>query len=251
MIKFLKPVKRAFTPSLEQPKSGMDKETVLKKIAEVPFWWHHIELGYGIVTPGHYWGGNPEILPLLLEKLDLPKDMSGKSVIDIGAWDGYFSFAVEKRGASKVLAIDNLYRMVKEGKHLDKGTKPFEIAKEILASKVEYKIMDVYDLSQETVGKFDITLCLGVVYHLKNPLLALEKISSITNELVIIESEFINKWRNIPIAKFIETEFNKDPTCWWIPNKACLEAMVRSVGFRRVKSTIWQKNRIIVKGYKI
>lgn len=103
--------------------------------------------------------------------------------------------------------------MEKEGKFLDMGNKGFEIAKEILASKVEYKIMDVLDLTPETVGMFDITLCLGVIYHVKNPILALEKVASITNEMVIIESCFINKEGNIPLAQFIKTEFQRGPYC--------------------------------------
>lgn len=74
----------------------MDKETIMKKVAEIPFWWHHIELGYGIVTPGHYWNGRFDILQLLLEKLDLSKDLSGKSVIDIGAWDGFSALKLKK-----------------------------------------------------------------------------------------------------------------------------------------------------------
>jgi len=254
MLKFLKH-RRTLTSSLAPPKSGIDKDTILRKIAEVPFWWHHIELGYGIVTPGHCWECSYETQRLLLEKLDLPKDLSGKSVLDIGAWDGFFSFEAEKRGASKVLAIDKLYRMEKEGKSLDKGTKGFEIAKEILASKVEYKIMDVMDLSPESVGKFDIVLCLGVIYHLKDLIRALEKIASVTNEMVIIESLFMNKGGNVPIAQFVETKLHGDPTVWWIPNRACLEAMVRSVGFKKVQSTVWKKQivggegRIIVKGH--
>jgi len=256
MVKLLKAWKKAYTSSLAPPKSGMDKETILRMIAEVPFWWHHIELGYGIVTPGHWWNGRFDIQRLLLEKLDLPKDLRGKSVLDVGAWDGFFSFEVEKRGASRVLAIDNLYRMEKE-KFLDTGTKGFEIAKKILTSKVEYKVMDVCDLTPESVGKFDITLFLGVIYHLKNPVLALENIASVTDEMVIMESCSINKGGNIPLAEFVETEFQGDPTVWWIPNQACLEAMVRRVGFKKISSVKWRggrishMGRIIVKGYKV
>lgn len=250
MVKFFKCVKRTFTPSLAPPKSGLDKEAIMKRIEEVPFWWHHIELGYGIVTPGHCWGGRPDILCLLLEKLDLPNDLCGKSVVDIGAWDGFFSFEVEKRGASKVLAIDKCHRMFKEGQFLDARTKGFEIAKEILASKVEYKIMDVLDLTPD-IGTFDIALCLGLIYHLENPILALKKIASVTKEMVVIESEVLDKGGNIPLAQFIETVYHGDPTVWWIPNRACLEAMVCSVGFKRIHSLKWRRSRIIVKGYKV
>lgn len=119
------------------------------------------------------------------------------------------------------------------------------------------EIMDILDLTPETVGMFDVTLCLGIIYYAKNPILALEKIASVTDEMVIIESCVINKGGNIPLAEFVETEFQGDPTVWWIPNQACLEAMVRRVGFKKISSVKWRggrishMGRIIVKGYKV
>jgi tRNA (mo5U34)-methyltransferase len=151
---------RRISVSQDPPPSGMDKETVFKKIAEVPFWWHYIEVGYGIVTPGHQ---NPPDHPSgpknYLYHLQLPEDLSGKSVLDIGAWDGFFSFEVEKRGAARVLAIDNFYRDKLE----HTGSQGFEVAKEILKSNVEFRKASVYDLSPEKFGMFDIVLFLGGV----------------------------------------------------------------------------------------
>lgn len=241
-----------YTPSFAPPKGGMDRETILKKIGGIPFWWHYIELGHGIVTPGHQGGvNNPSATRDVLRSLKLPDDMSGKSVLDIGAWDGFFSFEAERRGASRVLAIDNFYRLEKEGKHLESGTRGFEIAKEILASNVEYKIMDVLELSPDAVGIFNIVLFLGVFYHLKYPLLALEKIASVTKELMILESHFENKYKGRSVAIFYEKdEINKDPTNWWGANQACLEAMVRSVGFARVKCVFRSRNRIVLHAFK-
>jgi len=236
--------------SLSPPPSGIEKETVLKKVAEVPFWWHSIDLGYGIVTPGHQGGiKHPTGTKNLLRNLQLPKDLSEKSVLDIGAWDGFFSFEAEKRGASKVLAIDNFYRDKLE--HTE--SQGFEVAKEILKSDVEFKKASVYDLSPEKFGMFDIVLFFGVFYHLKYPLLALEKIFSVTKEMLIMETHYdpYHGNKNTPLATFYEKdEINKDPTTWWGLNKSCLFAVLRTAGFKEVKIVYRYADRIIIKAYK-
>ncbi|MDD5109293.1 MAG: class I SAM-dependent methyltransferase [Candidatus Omnitrophica bacterium] len=241
-----------FIPSADPPKSNLKKEAIIEKINKVPFWWHHIELGYGIVTPGHQGGiGNSSASQRILRRLDLPADFSGKSVLDIGAFDGYFSFEAEKRGAARVLAVDNFYRLEKEGKHLDSREMGFKTAKEILASNVEYKVMDVLDLSPAAVGEFDIVLFLGVFYHLKHPLLALERIASITKGMMICESHFENKYKGSPVATFYEKDNeNNDPTNWWGANQECMEAMIRSVGFRTVKCVSKFRDRIVLHAFK-
>jgi tRNA (mo5U34)-methyltransferase len=240
---------RKYTPSLDPPPSGMAKETVLKKIAEVPFWWHYIEVGYGLLTPGHQRGPRDPTGPNdYLEKIQLPKDLTGKSVLDIGAWDGLFSFESEKRGASKVLAIDNFYRDKKEWTE----SQGFEVAKEILNSKVEFKKASVYDLSPEKFGMFDIVLFLGVFYHLKYPILALEKIYSVTKEMLIIETHYDPYHPGkTPLATFYEgDEINKDPTTWWGFNEAGLLAVLRSVGFKNPRVLYRYADRIIIKAFK-
>ena len=244
--------KRKYVPNLAPPKSGMGKETILREISQVPFWWHSIELGCGVITPGHQGGADdPWVSHRILDILDLPRDLTSKSVLDIGAWDGFFSFEAEKRGASRILAIDNFYRLKKEGKHLDSKIKGFQTAKKILCSNVEYKIMDVYELDPDVVGRFDITLFLGVFYHLKHLLLALERISSVTNDMLVVESYFINKWGNEPVAQFFEgEELDRDPTNWWGANSACIEAMIRSSGFKRVECIAKRATRIFLKAYK-
>jgi tRNA (mo5U34)-methyltransferase len=236
--------------SLEPPPSGMDKETVLKKVAEVPFWWHSIDLGYGIVTSGHQGGiKHPTGTKNLLGNLKLPDDLRGKSVLDIGAWDGFFSFETEKRGASRVLAIDNFYRDKLE----HTGSQGFEVAKEILKSNVEFKKASVYDLSPEKFGMFDVVLFLGVFYHLRHPLLALERIFSVTKEMLIMETHYdpYQGNKNTPLATFYENaEINNDPTTFWGLNKACLLAVLRSVGFKNPEIVHRYADRIILKAYK-
>lgn len=237
-------------PLMDPPPSGMDKETVKKKVAKVPFWWHSIELGYGIVTPGHQGGLNyPTSAKRLFNELQIPKDLKGKSVLDIGAWDGAFAFEAEKRGASKVVAIDNFYRDKLE----QTETQGFEVVKEVLNSKVEFKRASVYDLNPEEFGTFDLVIFPGVFYHLKYPILALEKVYSVTKEMMIIETHYdpYHGDKNTPLASFYEgAEINNDPTTWWGFNEACLHAALRTVGFKNPETVYKYADRIGVKAFK-
>ena len=234
--------------SQDPPKSGMDKETVLKKMAQISYWWHSLELGYGIVTPGHHGGiHHPSGDRALLEKMRLPEDLRGKSVLDIGAWDGFYSFAAEKRGATKVVAIDNFYR----DELAWTGNQGFEVAKEILASNVEFRKASVYDLRPEEFGPFDIVFCLGVLYHLKYPFWGLEKIFSVTKDTLILESHYdpYDGGKRTPLARFYGAK-DLDSTSWWGFNEACLHAVLCSVGFKKTETLYRYGDRIIIKAYK-
>lgn len=241
-----------FTPQAEPPPSGLDLETIRDMVAKVPFWWHHIELGYGLVTPGHQGGpGQSWVSREVCESLQLPDDLTGKRVLDIGAWDGYFSFACERRGANPILAIDNHYRLEREGKELDAGRCGFDTAAQILASKVEYRQMDVMDISAEEIGVFDVVLFLGVLYHLRDPLMALEKVAAVTREMMILETHIELNLGKGPRAVFYEhAEQNADPTNWWGPNAECVEAMTRAVGFSQVERITQFGNRLVLHAYK-
>lgn len=230
------------------PKSGLSKEAVWEKMKRVPFWWHCLELGYGIVTPGHEGGlRSPSGTQNLLKQFQLPDNLKGKSVLDIGAWDGFFSFALEKRGAFPVLAIDNFYRDQLE----QTGSQGFEVAKEILASQVEFKKASVYDLNPEQFGMFDIVLFPGVFYHLKHPLLALEKVYSVCKETLILETHFDPYRKEPPLAVFYEkAEINNDPTTFWGFNESGLKAVLRFVGFKNPQTLYKYADRIIIKAQK-
>ena len=198
----------------------MQKDEIQKRVADVKHWYHRIDLGHGIVTPGYSmsWG---------FDKLNLP-DLRGRTVLDVGCWDGLFSFECERRGASRVLATDHATW------NCANGMKGFLTAREILNSTVEYKDIDVLDISPDTVGTWDIVLFLGVLYHLKNPLLALEKLAQVTKSLLIVESHIIVlPFRDdVPLMAFYETdELNRDASNWWGPNVVCLLRMLRSAGF--------------------
>jgi tRNA (mo5U34)-methyltransferase len=189
-------------------------------------WFHSIELQPGVVTPG---------LDVTRDRLDLlaiPQDLSGKSVLDVGAWDGFFSFEAERRGAARVLAADHFAWRVNDWS--DKAG--FELARRELGSRVEDIDVDVMDLSPERVGTFDLVLFLGVLYHLRHPLLALERVASVTAGQLILETHVDLTWMRRPAMAFYpERELNWDPTNWWGPNPAAVKAMLQAVGFRRVE----------------
>jgi tRNA (mo5U34)-methyltransferase len=190
-------------------------------------WYHTIDLGHGVVTPG------VDNTPERLGRLALPESLAGKTVLDIGAWDGFFSFEAERRGAARVVASDS-YSWRGGGW----GTKAgFLLARETLGSKVEDVEIDVMDLSPERVGTFDVVFLLGVLYHLRHPLLALERVASVTRELLIMETVVDLVGLGRPAAAFYPgAELNADPTNWWAPNIEGGEAMLRAVGFSLVRT---------------
>ncbi len=153
-------------------------------------------------------------------------------MLDVGAWDGFFSFEAERRGAERVLATD---RHVWEDPRF--GMDGFLTAREILGSKVEHQVIDVFDTSPETVGTFDVVLFLGVFYHLRNPLLALERLAAVTRERIIVESHVEPLYAaDVPLMRFYEgAELNDDATNWWAPNPLCLQQTVRTAGFPRAE----------------
>jgi tRNA (mo5U34)-methyltransferase len=189
-------------------------------------WWHSIELGNGITTPGR--SKNLETL----KTIHLPDSFENKTVIDIGAWDGFYSFEAEKRGANRVLAVDS-YCWSGESWGSKDG---FNFARKVLGSKVEDKFIEVLDISPETTGIFDVVLFLGVLYHMKHPLLSLEKVFSITKELLILETAVDLSSLKVPAMRFYpDGQLNSDPSNWWGPNPLAVVCMLKNVGFSKVE----------------
>jgi tRNA (mo5U34)-methyltransferase len=220
-----------------------DVAKVRAEIADVN-WYHQIDLGDGIVTPG------VDDTASRMAPLELPFDLSGKSVLDIGAWDGVFSFEAERRGADRVLATDS-YCWSGEGW----GTKDgFLTARRILGSGVEDVEIDVMDLSPERVGTFDLVMFVGVLYHLRHPLLALERVASVTGDQLILDTHTAMTEEPAPAMRFYPgTELNDDPTNWWGPNPPAVEAMLRDVGFSRIEQKHpreTRKGRLILHAWK-
>jgi tRNA (mo5U34)-methyltransferase len=184
-------------------------------------WWHQIELPDGSVTPGLDRSAEK------LQSLHLP-DLTGKTVLDVGAFDGYFSFAAERLGASRVVAVDT-YSWRRPG-----GKDGFEYARRALGSSVEDVELEVLDISPETVGQFDVVLFLGVLYHMRHPLLALERMASVTNEMLVMETLVDMTFLRSPTVAFYPWKMFRDETNWWGPNRAAVVGMLHSVGFKHV-----------------
>lgn len=201
-------------------------------------WWHRIDLGQGVITAGY------DDSPAKLGALQLPEDLSGKSVLDMGASDGFFSFAAERRGAARVVAADSYYKNWPGGWGGHGTRAGFDFAREVLGSRAEMRDLDCMDLSPETAGgTFDLVLFLGVLYHLKHPLLGLERIASVTRDQLILEThvDCVDVKRPV-MAYYPGTELNGDPTNWWGPNPAAVEAMLQTVGFSRIETVHRQED---------
>jgi len=207
------------------PRLTAEVDELRRRVAEVR-WFHTIDLGDGVITPGE------DDTPAKLRTLHLPQDLTGISVLDIGAWDGFFSFEAERRGAARILATDD-FCWGGDGW----GTKAgFDLAHRALGSKVESKEIGVLDLSPETVGMFDVVFFLGVLYHMPHPLLALERVAAVTGRQLILETGVDMAWFRKPLIAFYPgAEAAGDPTNWCGPNPAAVVAMLKVVGFRRVQ----------------
>ena len=204
----------------------MTHDAGLRAQVEALRWYHTIDLGGGIVTPGI------DDSPARLQRLDLPSSLQAQTVLDIGAWDGFFAFEAERRGASRIVAAD-FYSWHGTGW----GTKAgFELARQTLRSHVEDVDIDVLDLSPDRLGTFDLVLFLGVLYHLPNPMLALERVAAVTRRTLVLETVVDMIGFSRPAAAFYpDRDLGGDPTNWWGPNVPAVIAMLRSVGFKQVR----------------
>jgi len=204
----------------------MDKEEILKKVESVSFWYHSIPLGQGVVTPG--------ITSLELEEekgKGIPEDLSGMSVLDIGAWDGYFSFLAEQRGAKRVLAIDSFpFRegARQGGRKLfkDQSRRGFDVAKEILRSKVEFREMDLYDLDRLDEN-FDVVFFFELHHHIWDPILGITLACGKCNRTFCIEGSMLN----IPAPIMVLEDQKGDLTKQWRLSEGLIQNLVTVNGF--------------------
>ena len=216
-----------------------DRAEVQRLIDEHGRWWHEIELAPGIVTPGD--DSNRMKLPIL-DRLGLPSDMRGMRALDIGCSDGYFSFEMEKRGA-RVVAID----------FVPETYTGFATARTILGSNVDYRMDNVYNLDPEQYGQFDVVLFMGVLYHLRKPLAALDAIRSVTrvDGQLFVGTMMIDEYVQLPDGSITTLEavnpilktiplwqaypgdsLNGDYTNCFAPNRRALEVALREAQFQ-------------------
>lgn len=198
-----------------------------KKVDKSGPWFHSIDFGDGVVAAGSI---DPEVLQQSFEWLCLP-ELKGKTLLDVGAWNGYYTFETEKREA-EVTALDS-YCWNGPGTGNKKG---FDLAHQHFNSKAKTIELEVVDICEEKVGRHDVVLFLGVLYHLKHPLLALEKVASVADELVVVETEIDLCGVQEPAMRFYPgTELGGDPSNWWGPNPAAVLAMMKTVGLKDCK----------------
>jgi tRNA (mo5U34)-methyltransferase len=212
-----------------QPEPGSTFHQWLKsQIDAEDYWFHRIELPGGLVTPG--WSfPKVEKLPYF----GLPDDLTGMRVLDVGSAEGFFSFEAERRGAAEVVAIENYPPMARK----------FQICRAAFGSRARSHLASVYELSPKTFGTFDLVLFYGVLYHLRHPLLALEKIHSVLTGTLLMQTVTCADSGEAAMAEFhpfgIQSgpadNRSHDPTCFWFPNSACCIAMLEHVGFQRAK----------------
>jgi tRNA (mo5U34)-methyltransferase len=214
-------------------------EEIRRQVAALGPWFHNIDLGGVATAPEHFLGEYPAVKWRRFGHA-LPADLRGRTVLDIGCNGGFYSIEMKRRGAARVLGID-----IEDG-----YLRQARFAAQVLGVDIEFLQLSVYDVAalQE---HFDIVLFLGVLYHLRHPLLALDLIREhVVRDLFVCQSLQRGSPALAPVEKdypfseaavfespgfprlaFIEHRYARDETNWWIPNRSCTAAMLRSAGF--------------------
>ena len=234
----------------------IDRAAKQQLVDAVSPWHHSIDLGDGVVTPGsktphHIWDE--------LRRLRLP-DMAGKSVLDVGAWDGYYTLHAEHHGASRVVALDHYAWSIdfpKAAAYVARqlagrqpirafhtvpelwdpiglpGKRGFDLASRLRNSRAEVVVDDFMTMDVQRLGTFDVVLFLGVIYHLEEPLRALRRLRQVTRGVAVIESEaVVLRGGDGPLWRFVDAaQMHDDPTIWWVPTAEGLRAMCFAAGF--------------------
>ena len=215
------------------------EEELRRRIEELGPWFHNMLLREVWTAPDHFLGNYPEV-KFASFRSALPADLKGKTVLDIGCNAGFYSFEMKRRGAARVVGIDTDPGYLRQAR----------FAAEVLGLEVEFRQLAVWQIA-ELGEKFDLVIFMGVLYHLRHPLLALDLIHEhVAKDLLLFQSlqrgsrelteveedyEFTGAAPfdepGYPKLHFVERRFSHDETNWWIPNRACTEAMLRSAGF--------------------
>ena len=219
------------------PTTHIDREALARQIGELGDWFHNLDL-FGVPTaPNHFLGDFPNIKWKHIAD-SIPADLTGATVLDIGCNGGFYSIQLKRRGAKRVLGIDIDDRYLSQAR----------FAARTLDLDIEFQKKSVYEVDT-LEGKFDYVFFMGVLYHLRYPLFALDKVvkkvgGNLVFQTMIRGSEDIREWDenyhfwnkkvfefpDFPRMYFIEHRYADDPTNWWIPNRAAAEGMLRSAG---------------------
>jgi tRNA (mo5U34)-methyltransferase len=238
------PEERLISP-LPAADAGQDIGTdeIQRRVQELQPWFHNLDLRGVRTAPDHFLGDYPSAKWVNFAHA-IPRDLTGKTVLDIGCNAGFYSMEMKRRGASRVVGIDS------EDLYLEQA----RFAADVNGLDIEFRKMSVYDVAQ--LGeKFDFVIFMGVLYHLRHPLLALDLLHEhVVGDLLLFQSmqrgsaevdpvqADYHFWEQdhferpgYPRMYFIEHQYCGDPTNWWVPNAAAAEAMLRSAGFEIVQ----------------
>jgi tRNA (mo5U34)-methyltransferase len=217
----------------------MTREEIEARVRALGSWFHNIDLGGVKTAPDHFLGDYPAMVWSAIAPA-LPQDLAGKTVLDIGCNAGFFSLEMKRRGAVRVVGVDFDPRYLAQAR----------LAAEVSGLDIEFRELSVYDVAQ--LGeRFDVVLFMGVLYHLRHPLLALDLVRThVAKDLMVFQSMIRGSNGRIGVAHdypfeeremfdhpawpklhFVEHMYAHDETNWWIPNRSCVEAMLRSAGF--------------------
>jgi tRNA (mo5U34)-methyltransferase len=221
------------------PAAELTTDAIERRVHELGEWFHNIDLRGVQTAPHHFLGDYPAVKWRRFAGA-LPADLRGRTVLDIGCNAGFYSIEMKRRGAARVVGIDA------DADYLNQA----RFAADVIGVDLEFHELSVYDVA--ALGeRFDIVLFLGVLYHLRHPLLALDLIHEhVACDLLVFQSMQRGGNEIEPLAgdypfteiavfdrpgfpklHFIERRYAGDPTNWWAPNRACSEAMLRSAGF--------------------
>ncbi len=217
----------------------LSPEQIERRVRELGDWFHNLDLGGVRTAPNHFLGDYPATKWRRFSHA-VPADLSGKSVLDVGCNAGFYAIEMKRRGAARVVGIDSDDAYLAQAR----------FAAEVSGVELELHRMDVYDVAR--LGqRFDLVLFMGVLYHLRHPLLALDLLAEhavggtlvfqsmirgggddapLEEDYPFSEEEVFDR-PGYPRLHFVERRYAGDPTNWWIPNRACAAAMLRSSGF--------------------
>ncbi|HEV7700640.1 MAG TPA: DUF1698 domain-containing protein [Pyrinomonadaceae bacterium] len=238
----------------------MTQEEILSKVEELGPWFHCIDLGEGVLTKHHTVAAEDADHPVgTWRKIEphLPVDLTGKTVLDVGCNAGFYSFEAKRRGAERVVAFDAQRRQIRQGLFVA----------DVLELDVEFSRKSVYDLDPNDIGQFDVVLGLGLLYHCKNIVHALEALAAVTRDLLIIETAiFVNPpasdtvspslaqpeqavWhgQKIHLNAYVENPVDAKEAVynWFIPSTEFLRVQLERLGFSGIQ-TIDDEDRVIL-----